>query len=170
VLKCVDIREHERNEALKSEIERATLQRRYLRGFAVPCVTVLLCCSLPVGPLVASETHPAKTVTVPMIEGRGIRFGRLPTSAGPLSQTRVSDIVQDDDGFIWFGRQNGLNCFDGYKCKVFRHDQLNGSRATGVSYCLGHPVTAQDGWRVSWLLLFAIWRFFGIAQSLDYAL
>jgi signal transduction histidine kinase/ligand-binding sensor domain-containing protein len=66
-----------------------------------------------------------------MIEGRGIRFRRLPTSAG-LSQIRVSNIVQDDDGFIWFGTQNGLNRFDGYKCKVFRHDPQRPDSLGGV--------------------------------------
>lgn len=66
-----------------------------------------------------------------MIEGRGIRFRRLPPSSG-LSQTRVSNIVQDDDGFIWFGTQNGLNRFDGYKCKVFRHDPNRPDSLGGV--------------------------------------
>ena len=116
---------------MKSEIQRATLHRRYLRGFAVSCGTVLLCCSVLMSPTLASESHPAKTLTLPIIEGRGIRFRRLPTSAG-LSQTRVSDIVQDDDGFIWFGTQNGLNRFDGYKCKVFRHDPQRPDGLSGV--------------------------------------
>jgi ligand-binding sensor domain-containing protein/signal transduction histidine kinase len=79
----------------------------------------------------ASESHPAKTLTLPLIEGRGIRFRKLPTTAG-LSQTRVSDIVQDDDGFIWFGTQNGLNRFDGYKCKVFRHEPQRPDSLSGV--------------------------------------
>jgi signal transduction histidine kinase/ligand-binding sensor domain-containing protein len=116
---------------LKSGIQWATLQRRYLRGFAVFCGTVLMFCSVLAGPLAASESHPAKTVTLPMIEGRGIRFRKLPTSAG-LSQTRVSNIVQDDGGFIWFGTQNGLNRFDGYKCKVFRHDPQRPDSLSGV--------------------------------------
>jgi hypothetical protein len=115
----LNIREHERDEALKSEIQRATLQRRYLRGFAVPCVTVLLCCSVLVGPMVASEPHAAKTLTLPMIDGRGIRFRRLPTSAG-LSQTRVSDIVQDNDGFI---------CWYTERIESFRRLQVQGLRA-----------------------------------------
>src|SRR4051812_13825929 len=51
-------------------------------------------------------------------EGRDISFRRFPTTAG-LSQTRVSEIAQDDDGFLGFGTQSGLNRYDGYKCKVF---------------------------------------------------
>jgi signal transduction histidine kinase/ligand-binding sensor domain-containing protein len=30
--------------------------------------------------------------------------------------------VQDDLGFIWFGTQYGLNRFDGYRSKVFKHE------------------------------------------------
>jgi ligand-binding sensor domain-containing protein len=50
-----------------------------------------------------------------------MRFTRLSTEDG-LSQTRVSQIVQGPQGFIWFGTQYGLNRYDGYKFKVFAHD------------------------------------------------
>ena len=66
-----------------------------------------------------------------MIAGTDTHFRRLPSDSG-LSQTRVSEIVQDDDGFIWFGTQNGLNRFDGYKCKVFRHDPNDPGSLSGV--------------------------------------
>ncbi|MGB8115034.1 MAG: two-component regulator propeller domain-containing protein, partial [Candidatus Sulfotelmatobacter sp.] len=36
-----------------------------------------------------------------------------------LSQTRVLQIVQDDQGFMWFGTQYGLDRYDGYKFRVF---------------------------------------------------
>jgi ligand-binding sensor domain-containing protein len=54
-------------------------------------------------------------------EGRDIPFRRLPRSAG-LSQTRVAAVAQDGVGFMWFGTQYGLNRFDGYKSKVFKHE------------------------------------------------
>ena len=60
-----------------------------------------------------------------------IRFWKLPVTAG-LSQTRASDIIQDDAGFIWFGTQNGLNRFDGYTCKVFRHDPQRPESLSGA--------------------------------------
>jgi ligand-binding sensor domain-containing protein/signal transduction histidine kinase len=66
-----------------------------------------------------------------MIAGTDTQFRRLPSDSG-LSQTRVSEIVQDDDGFIWFGTQNGLNRFDGHKCKVFRHDPQRPDSLSGV--------------------------------------
>ena len=54
-------------------------------------------------------------------EGRDIPFRRLPRSAS-LSQTRVAAVAQDRVGFMWFGTQYGLNRFDGYKSKVFKHE------------------------------------------------
>src|ERR1700693_3281625 len=48
-----------------------------------------------------------RTIRVPLIEGNDIRFTRLSTAAG-VPQPRVSDIVHDDQGFLWFGTQYGL--------------------------------------------------------------
>jgi ligand-binding sensor domain-containing protein len=60
------------------------------------------------------------TITLPVTEGKDIRFKRLYNSQG-LSQVRVSDIAQDGQGFLWFATENGLNRYDGYKFKVFKH-------------------------------------------------
>ncbi|MDT7814882.1 MAG: hypothetical protein QOJ42_4798 [Acidobacteriaceae bacterium] len=60
-------------------------------------------------------------VKIPVVDGQDIRFRRLSKTAG-LSQTRVSSAVQDNLGFIWFGTQYGLNRYDGYRSKVFKHD------------------------------------------------
>jgi hypothetical protein len=37
-----------------------------------------------------------------------------------LSQSSVFAIVQDDDGFMWFGTQDGLNQYDGYRFNVYK--------------------------------------------------
>lgn len=39
-----------------------------------------------------------------------------------LSDNMVTSCIQDKDGFIWIGTRDGLNRFDGYSFKVFRHD------------------------------------------------
>ena len=52
-----------------------------------------------------------------------VRFSRLNLDQG-LSQSTVNCIVQDRQGMIWFGTQDGLNRFDGYKFTVFKHDPL----------------------------------------------
>ena len=70
-------------------------------------------------------------VSTRLTEGSDIAFRRFPPTAG-LSQTRVSQITQDDDGFLWFGTQSGLNRFDGYKCKVFKHDPKQPDSLGGV--------------------------------------
>ena len=34
----------------------------------------------------------------------------------------VRAIIQDSKGLIWIGTQDGLNRYDGYNFKVFKHD------------------------------------------------
>ncbi len=52
------------------------------------------------------------------------RFEHVSWEQG-LSNTSVFSIVQDTLGFMWFATEDGLNRFDGYRCKVFRHDPTN---------------------------------------------
>lgn len=42
-----------------------------------------------------------------------------------LSHNQISTIYKDKKGFMWFGTQEGLNKYDGYTFKVFRHDANN---------------------------------------------
>jgi len=39
-----------------------------------------------------------------------------------LSQSTVNCILQDKEGFMWIGTQDGLNKYDGYTFKYFKHD------------------------------------------------
>ena len=50
-----------------------------------------------------------------------IRFEELSIDAG-LSQTIVYSIAQDNEGFMWFATEDGLNRYDGYHFSVIRHD------------------------------------------------
>jgi ligand-binding sensor domain-containing protein len=68
---------------------------------------------------------------LPIIDGADIRFARISTADG-LSQTKVDRIIQDDQGFMWFGTQYGLNRYDGYDFKVFAHDPGNPNSLSGV--------------------------------------
>lgn len=43
------------------------------------------------------------------------------TNIDGLSQSTVVAIVKDKMGFMWFGTQDGLNRYDGYNFKVYRH-------------------------------------------------
>ncbi len=50
-----------------------------------------------------------------------IRFERLTIEDG-LSQDAILAIAQDTQGFLWFGTEDGLNKYDGYKFTVYKHD------------------------------------------------
>ncbi len=55
---------------------------------------------------------------------RSLEFKHLSIDAG-LSQSTIYAILQDKQGFIWIGTQDGLNKYDGYKFIVYRHDPQN---------------------------------------------
>src|SRR5215813_7475575 len=44
------------------------------------------------------------------------------TSAQGLSQNHVYAILRDHEVFMWFGTQDGLNKYDGYKITVYKND------------------------------------------------
>lgn len=71
------------------------------------------------------------TVRMNVIDASDIRFSHLSISQG-LSQTRVTRIVQDPQGFLWFVTQYGLNRFDGYRFKVFTPDPDNPSSICSI--------------------------------------
>jgi len=52
---------------------------------------------------------------------RGIKFERIGLEQG-LSQIAIYCALQDRQGFMWFGTENGLNQYDGYKFTVYKND------------------------------------------------
>ncbi len=53
--------------------------------------------------------------------GVTVRFDRLGAEDG-LSQSSVLAVLQDRQGFLWFGTQDGLNRYDGVRVTTYRHD------------------------------------------------
>ena len=51
---------------------------------------------------------------------RSITFDNLTTDQG-LSNSSVTAILQDHEGFMWIGTSNGLNRYDGHQFKTFEH-------------------------------------------------
>ncbi len=60
---------------------------------------------------------------------KDIRIDRIASEVDKLerglSQNSVQCIIQDRDGFMWFGTWDGLNRYDGYTFKIIRTDQYN---------------------------------------------
>jgi ligand-binding sensor domain-containing protein len=56
-----------------------------------------------------------------LVFGQKLEFAHFYTEDG-LSQSTVSAIEQDYQGFMWIGTFNGLNRFDGYSFKVYKTD------------------------------------------------
>ncbi|WP_262886474.1 hybrid sensor histidine kinase/response regulator transcription factor [Sphingobacterium chungjuense] len=55
-----------------------------------------------------------------------VQFTRISTQNG-LSQSTVNSIVKDKTGYMWFGTNDGLNRYDGYKFKIYRNSSSDSS-------------------------------------------
>jgi len=60
-----------------------------------------------------------------------------------LSQQAVNAIVQDSEGFMWFGTEDGLNRFDGYDFRQLRHDR--GDNESLPNGWISALVAGEDG-------------------------
>lgn len=74
-----------------------------------------------VAPLIAQQTADAPRKQSPAVLDLFSRFRHYTMEQG-LSNNSVSGIVQDDDGFLWFGTEEGLNRYDGERFSSFFHD------------------------------------------------
>ena len=81
-------------------------------------------------PVLLPQNDP-HSIKLPVVDGHDLRFQRVSLTQG-LSQTSVSSITQDNQGFIWFGTQYGLNRYDGYKFKVFAREPGRPNSLSGV--------------------------------------
>jgi ligand-binding sensor domain-containing protein/serine phosphatase RsbU (regulator of sigma subunit) len=56
------------------------------------------------------------------IEQQGVSFRKLSIEQG-LSQSSVNAIIQDKEGYIWLGTQDGLNKYDGISFTIYNYKQ-----------------------------------------------
>lgn len=63
-------------------------------------------------------------LTAKMLQAQPYYFKHYQVENG-LSNNSVFSNVQDHRGFMWFGTKDGLNRFDGYSFKTYRHDPSN---------------------------------------------
>ena len=69
----------------------------------------------------ASLEGGSSNIDLSLAPGSIIQFEHLTITDG-LSQNAGLAIFQDSQGFLWVGSQDGLNRYDGYTFKVFKHD------------------------------------------------
>jgi len=91
-------------------------------------ITIMLVLSACGGPETPALSEPGATPTAsPPATTLGsksptqLRFERISLEQG-LSQSTVFSMLQDSQGFMWFGTENGLNKYDGYNFTVYKHD------------------------------------------------
>ena len=87
------------------------------RAAARQCFLLCLLCSAT-----AQQIDSIKPGTIVdwLTAERPLKFQHLSTSEG-LSQNTVLCALQDRQGFMWFGTQDGLNRYDGYEFRIYRH-------------------------------------------------
>jgi len=71
--------------------------------------------------LAAPDENPSAETEFNFAPGSIVRFEHL-TSEDGLSQNAGRGIFQDSRGYLWIGSQDGLNRYDGYSFKIFKHD------------------------------------------------
>jgi ligand-binding sensor domain-containing protein/methyl-accepting chemotaxis protein len=64
------------------------------------------------------------------IFSQNYKFDHIGTDKG-LSQATVNCIYQDSKGFIWFGTNDGLNCYDGYSFRIFKFNPKDSTSISG---------------------------------------
>ncbi|MCS6989843.1 MAG: histidine kinase [Chloroherpetonaceae bacterium] len=60
-------------------------------------------------------------VPLSLVAQSRLQFERIGYEQG-LSHLSVNEVCQDSSGFIWVATTDGLCRYDGFKCKVFKHD------------------------------------------------
>ncbi|MDM8568086.1 two-component regulator propeller domain-containing protein [Thiotrichales bacterium HSG1] len=63
-----------------------------------------------------------------------------------LSQSTVYAILQDSQGFMWFGTQDGLNKYDGYKFTHYRHEPNDNNSLSGNFIVFIYEDKARNLW------------------------
>ena len=69
-------------------------------------------------------------VKLAVSEGENIRFSHL-TNRDGLSPGQIRDILQDNQGFVWFNTSGYLNRYDGYRFRSYTRDLAHPNYPTG---------------------------------------
>lgn len=80
---------------------------------------------------VSAAAADPRPVTLPIIDGYDVWFARPAWES--LSHTRVTEVVQDDLGFIWLGTLDGLRRYDGIRFKHYRPEPWHSNSLRGAN-------------------------------------
>jgi len=92
------------------------VKRRFLPIICIGVIVFICCIGLAI-----LLTLSSAALTSAQSSANTIRFDHLSVEQG-LSSNGITGIVQDNRGFMWFSANDGLNRYDGYDFKVYRHD------------------------------------------------
>src|SRR5678816_3953460 len=87
---------------------------------SILAIFTLFLSPLPTG-IAARSTAPAFNIDLNIAPGSIVQFEHLTIENG-LSQNAGLAIFQDSKGYLWIGTQDGLNRYDGYTFKIYKHD------------------------------------------------
>ncbi len=82
---------------------------------------ILLLCVVHGSYAIPAEARPAQIASTSHAQVRDLKFTHLTTNDG-LSQSNVTEILQDRRGFMWFATRDGLNRYDGNAFVVYKHN------------------------------------------------
>ena len=71
--------------------------------------------------IAAYSTETAFAIDLNIAPGSIVQFEHLTIEDG-LSQNAALAIFQDSKGYLWIGTQDGLNRYDGFAFKIYKHD------------------------------------------------
>ncbi|MCH7733209.1 MAG: histidine kinase, partial [Candidatus Marinimicrobia bacterium] len=77
------------------------------------------------------------------------RFDQISIEQG-LSQSSVTCMIQDHKGFMWFGTQDGLNKYDGYRFTVYKHTPED-SNSLSSNYIRSLYLDSDENGNVLWI-------------------
>lgn len=109
--------ENHANDFIAMENSNPTVQHFFLfriQAHAL-CLLMLLALTYRLGAQNAN-----KPVDVQKLPTKTVNFVFFGSKEG-LSQGLVGNVIQDKEGFIWFATKDGLNRYDGYQMRVYRH-------------------------------------------------
>jgi diguanylate cyclase (GGDEF)-like protein len=96
--------------------------KRIGKGFQLPLFFMIFFCTI--AQAFAIEQAIEQTIeqtAATSLDTRNILFSRIIPDDG-LSQASINAIVQDHEGYLWFGTQEGLNRYDGNQIRIYEHD------------------------------------------------